>query len=147
MTDLMHIEDSTTSNEKQTIIQIALIPVFIGSVVSTIFYIIGLNALAIDVLLFCVCMVVNIVCFKKNIVNDPGFISIIIANVFVTIGVILSGLKSGFYLYFFSLFIALPFIINIVKPYKIKLIVHYVLTGLAFGCCILFVPETSKFVS
>lgn len=146
MTDLTLIEDSKTPKEKKTIIQIALIPVFIGSAISIIFYIIGLNALAINVVLFCICMIVNIVCFKKNIVKDPGFISIIIANVFITIGVILSGLNSGFYLYFFSLFIALPFIVNIVRPYKIKLSVHYVLTSLAFGCCILLVPETSNFL-
>lgn len=146
-TDSMHFTDAQKLEEKKNIIQIALTAVFTGALISLTFFSIGLNYLGIDVLLFCIAMSINILLFKKDIIEDSGFTSTIIANIAIAAGVVLSGLKAGTYVYFFAFFIALPFIINTSRPYKKKLIFYYISTSLIFVCCILFVPETSKWES
>lgn len=146
-TESIGIATLQRQKEKRNIIQLALIAISISLMISFFFYEIGVNYLALDVLLYCIAMVINVMMYKKGSSEDPGLATVILSNVFIAGGIILSGLNSGLYLFFFSLFVAFPFLVNTLRPYRKKLFFYYVLTSLTFAVCLLLVPEISEFES
>ncbi len=144
-TDSTLIANSQKRKEKRNITQLALIAIFTGSVISSLFFKIGANYLAIDVTLFSISMIINVLVYRKRTAENPGLATVIISNIFIAGGVIVSGLNSGLHLYFFSLFIAFPFLINTSRPFLNKLFFYCVLTSLTFAGCMLFVSEISQF--
>ncbi|WP_017259654.1 response regulator [Pedobacter arcticus] len=146
-TESIGIANLQKQEEKKNIIQLASIAILISLIISFLFFQIGANYLAIDVSLYGITMVINVLLYKKSNREDPGLATVIISNVFIAGGIILSGLNSGLYLFFLSLFVAFPFLVNTSRPYRKKLIFYYVLTSLTFIGCILLVPEVSNLES
>ncbi len=146
-TESVAIANLQKQKEKKNIIQLASVAIFVSSTISFFFFKIGVNYLAIDVSMYGISMAINVLLYKNSNREDPGLATVVLSNLFIAGGIILSGLNSGLYLFFLSLFVAFPFLVNTSRPYRNKLIVYYVLTSLTFAGCMLFVPQISNWES
>ncbi len=146
-TESVDLANLQKQKETKNIVQLASVAILVSATISFFFYKIGVNYLAIDVTIYGIAMAINVLLYKKSGNDDPGLATVILSNVFIVGGTILSGLNSGLYFFFLSLFVAFPFLVNTSRPYRNKLIFYYVLTSLSFAGCVLFVPQISNWES
>ncbi|RKD19514.1 hypothetical protein BCY91_12990 [Pelobium manganitolerans] len=130
-------------DEKHKITQISLVAITVAAFMAVGLLLLGLALPAYNIIAFCIVASIVAILYFEGKIKEIALINTIIANVFITSGIVLHGLKGGGYLYFFAFYMGLPHIFSTDKPHQKKLFFCYLLTTVCLLGCLFFVPERS----
>lgn len=117
--------------------QLAVIAVSTGFLIFLLFYFIGLYHMAWMIATFCCCLGLILFLNSKNIIKNTKLPLVSFVSVALVFFAANEGYRTGQYLYYFPLIVAIPVIVDNQKTYFNKVVIYFSISVTGFIACIL----------